>query len=358
MPNTHSVPKSEYDANNNNLDVVIQKILSIGETITYATQNTSNHVLPHIALIGTEAVGKTSLLNALFCKTILPVNVVPKKFEQVAEVTWSNVLKFSDGPSFRGIIDEITAERIRKSTILIQVCSIESVRSQDVRLFNILIKIGKPLLVVLNKSDRVRLQERRDGFVQRAENGFNHPVTLISALTKEGLPKLISTIIQSLPEQFKYEALENIFLTNELIDKAQAQKSIRGIRRSKCDALIRKNTFEATKISSATSLPASEIHLLLALHSVMIKDIASIFEETDAPEVVESRSSTFFKGIRQSLSKAIPGVGGNLAACSALEWTYAVGWTAVDYFEKQIGDDLIENALLNYVNKKTGDPLP
>jgi len=171
----------------------------------------TNAVLPKIALVGTECVGKTSLFNSITGTRKGTISSTPSDFEQIIQEQWADAIRIFDGPSYKGKFDQVFVDYINSIDLFIQVCDIETIRRNDRRLVDILSsELGKPVLIVLNKCEKAITSEKRNLLVEHAEKSLGKNVICVSAQTGENVALLLSEACSLLPNPTKIEVIEYI----------------------------------------------------------------------------------------------------------------------------------------------------
>ncbi len=168
-----------------------------------------------LAILGKPNTGKSTLMNRLAGSERSIVSPIPGTTRDVieGELLHRGIrLRILDTAGIRRksrveeSLEYYTVNRAIRSiedsdVVLLVVDSLESVTDQDKKIAALVVRRGKGIVLVLNKWDLVEaVPNRREAFVDRIRFLFPlldfAPVVPISALTGDGISKLLSTVFQ------------------------------------------------------------------------------------------------------------------------------------------------------------------
>ncbi len=160
-----------------------------------------------VALLGRSNVGKSTLLNALLGEKIAPTTPKPQTTRRRLRgilTTDTYQIVFTDTPGYHRPTDElgrrmmITARgAVADADVALVVVDSTDVRERDAELVNIVAASGRAHLVALNKIDLTGSDEVPPGL-----GGVEF--IPISALTGEGLDRLLERLLELLPAGPRY----------------------------------------------------------------------------------------------------------------------------------------------------------
>lgn len=120
----------------------------------------------HLCFFGEISSGKSSLLKALVPSADVAVNAVGGSTLDIRHYRWRNdegtEVRLTDVPGSGGVeagLDEVAEQEARRSHIVIFVCDGDLTRTEKSAL-ELLLRLDKPLVLVLNKSDRYDAAEQ------------------------------------------------------------------------------------------------------------------------------------------------------------------------------------------------------
>lgn len=163
---------------------------------------------PQIAFVGRSNVGKSSTINALLGGVFARVSAVPGKTQQINFYSVDDRLFVVDLPGYgyakvpipiaqkirKHILWYLGGEEIRPKLVVLIIDARHGMTEQDRELLDICIKEEHPILVLLNKWDKLNQSERvlaERNFVSEFPNLEYMP---ISAEKKFNIPKLFEKL--------------------------------------------------------------------------------------------------------------------------------------------------------------------
>lgn len=184
--------------------------------------------LIRVALVGYTNVGKSTLMNTLSKSDVFAENKLFATLDTTVRKVVFGTMPFllSDTVGFirklpHHLVESFksTLDEVRESDVLVHVVDIAHPQHADHiasvnRILQELDSLEKPTLYVFNKIDLYRKNEYDDYLEEEAkseiegemrqhfENNLNHPSLFISAINKEGLPKLRAKLTQLIEEQY------------------------------------------------------------------------------------------------------------------------------------------------------------
>jgi GTP-binding protein EngB required for normal cell division/uncharacterized protein (DUF697 family) len=124
------------------------------------------HGAVHLCFFGEISAGKSSLIKALVPAADVTVDVVGGSTTDVRHYRWKNEagveVRLTDMPGTGGLdagLDEIAVEEARRAHVVLFVCEGDLTRIES-DAFKNLLGLGKPLVLVMNKSDRYSVEEQ------------------------------------------------------------------------------------------------------------------------------------------------------------------------------------------------------
>ena len=164
-----------------------------------------------VAVAGRPNVGKSTLVNALVGEKVAITSKVPattrRRIYGVASAP-DYQLALVDLPGFQRPLDPLT-ERMQKTVdesfddvdaVLLVVDARDHIGSGDRYVARRIFGLGKPIVIALNKIDRLKHGHVASQMKAAAELGDFHALHPVSAKTKEGVAELRDDLVSLLPE--------------------------------------------------------------------------------------------------------------------------------------------------------------
>ncbi len=245
--------------------------------------------LPKVVIVGRTNVGKSTLFNRLSVEVkslTLDYEGVTRDF--VSDVVcWQDVcfrLIDSGGISLKKFEDSL-AEHVRHIALglledadsIIFVCDgTVGITSQDQEIARFLHKLGKPVLLVINKIDTQIAQERQYQFPQL---GFKEMYP-ISAQHGTGIAELLDGLLSSLPKKLSEEKEEEPQFSMVLVGKPNVGKS------SLMNELLERERVLVTPEAGTTREAITE-HIRFYQETIKIIDTPGIRRKRSVEEPLE-----------------------------------------------------------------------
>lgn len=163
----------------------------------------------HIALFGRRNAGKSSIINAITNQDIAIVSDVKgtttdpvyKSMEilPIGPCVIIDTAGLDDIGKLGNLRREKTLEVLQKTDIaLVVIDSSAGINEYDKEIIGIINEKKIPIIIILNKIDKC---DNINELSEKISNEINIPVTLVSAVTKNGIKELKEKIINVLPEE-------------------------------------------------------------------------------------------------------------------------------------------------------------
>jgi len=169
---------------------------------------------PIVAIVGRQNVGKSTLLNRVAGKPIAIVEDLPgtTRDRVFADVSWQGIeftlvdtggLEVEPRSTIAQGVKEQVDIAIAEADVLIFLVDVKSgVVPSDLDVVDVLRRVNKPVLVVVNKADNEKLES---GAVEFYQLGLGEPLA-ISAYHGRGVAELLDRVVSLLPALLPVEA--------------------------------------------------------------------------------------------------------------------------------------------------------
>lgn len=290
-----------------------------------------------ISLIGSVNAGKSSTINALTGKNYTEVKARAGWTKDVSIYELSKGVYIADTPGLFDIDSDVSkkASDFVENTadiILYFINAASGMTAHEKKAFQEIDKLGKPVILVLNKIDALDPNERVDVLNQiREEVGYS--AIAISSKTGEGVQQLHSEIAKTLETIGK----ELLFLKVSKYKEQSVKK------------LINIATAAAAAVG-ALPIPGADIVALTGIQTTLALKIAYIYDfEPSKQDVMKIVASTVTGSVGKQISRWaitalkaagwIPGAQfveiATMAVASAVaaSMTFAFGWACNKYYQ-------------------------
>ncbi|WP_343377695.1 ribosome biogenesis GTPase Der [Buchnera aphidicola (Formosaphis micheliae)] len=215
--NQHIIPSLKKETNQDIKKININSIKKIKNVI-------SNKNTIKIAVIGKPNVGKSTLINGLINQNRLITHNQPGTTRETIKIpmeNFNNSLTFFDTAGIHKpknnldkIIQNDTLNYVKETDIVLLVINAyENITHQDLTLCNTIIKMGRSIIIIINKYDLLNKQEKNQlkkntHYILRFIKFYK--IHFISAIHKFGIKKIFKSI------QDTYQSNTKKFNTSEL----------------------------------------------------------------------------------------------------------------------------------------------
>jgi len=169
-----------------------------------------------VAVAGRPNVGKSTLVNALTGEKVAIVSRVPHTTRHRIRGVWTDddaQLVLVDLPGWQRPIDPLTErmqERVAETmaddldVVMLVVSARERIGAGDRYVARHVFELGVPVIIVVNKVDRLKASHIATQMKAAAELGDFHALHPVSAKTGDGIGELRSDLVALLPEGPQY----------------------------------------------------------------------------------------------------------------------------------------------------------
>ncbi len=299
----------------------------------------------HIALFGDVSTGKSSIIKAVLPDAEIETHIKGGSTQEVTEYVWSSPsgdqLILTDLPGRNeatGKLDAIVQDEAVRSQVVIYVTDSDLTRTQleDIQ---ILKSFGKPMLIAINKSDRLddltkqqihqRINERLQTEIKIAftESGGMEEIVRIYADGKEEVvlrPRKadVTELTQLLQDEIDAQAdiLETLrdasvfVLVKQKLDTAKIE-----FQREKGLAIVKSSTRKAVLGAMASISPGTDLVIQGVLGTMMVKQLCQLYNvparQLDIDNFINFSQGHMKKSIPLLMAvagnglKAFPGIG-------------------------------------------------
>ncbi|SEF68879.1 GTP-binding protein [Caloramator fervidus] len=187
---------------------------------------------PIVAIVGRPNVGKSTLFNKLVGKRIAIVEDTPgvTRDRIYAEVEWLNY-KFTlvDTGGIEPESDDIILKQMKRQAqiaietadvIIFMVDGKEGLTSTDIEVAEMLRRVNKPVVLVVNKIDNLKLEDNKYEFYSL---GLGEPITISAALSL-GLGDMLDEVVKHFKDRVEDEE-ESHYIKVAIVGKPNVGKS-------------------------------------------------------------------------------------------------------------------------------------
>jgi predicted GTPase len=301
----------------------------------------------HVALFGEISTGKSSLVKALLPNAEIRSDVLGGTTRALHRYEWQSPsgdsLLITDMPGTEeagGELDRLAREEAERAHIVVYVVDGDLNRRQHAAL-SALQSIGKPLILVLNKSDRYSQKESRLLAERLAERLQQHPLSVFvqttaaaqrtvilqhpdgteSTETRPGVPDVsrLTRAIQRLIDD-RPEILERLrdsatfVLAHRKLDEA-----LTIARREQAEKIVDSYATKAVIGAMAAVAPGSDLIIQGWLGTQLVKDLTKLYDTQASKMDTElllklvqqhvGRAHTLLLAVAGNALKAFPGIG-------------------------------------------------
>jgi GTP-binding protein EngB required for normal cell division len=301
----------------------------------------------HVAMFGEISTGKSSLVKALLPDAETSSDVLGGTTRELIRYTWQSSsgdsLLLTDMPGTNeadGDLDPVAVDEATRAQIVIYVTDGDINRTQH-RALQALIELDKPLILVLNKTDRFSspdlalLTEKLNGLVEEHPNSSfvsvsaatsrqiirQHPDGTESIETREVGPQIepLAKAIQRLVDGNE-EMLDRLSdSATFVLAKRQLDEALASSRRQRADELVDGYAVKAVVGALAAITPGSDLLIQGYLGTQLVRELAELYDTKVAKFDTElllklvqqhaAKAHTLVLAVAGNALKAFPGVG-------------------------------------------------
>jgi GTP-binding protein EngB required for normal cell division len=305
----------------------------------------------HLCFFGEISTGKSSLIKALIPEADVAINPVGGSTIDIRHYRWRNdngaQILLTDVPGTGGLegeLDEIALEEAQRAQIVLLVCDGDLTRNES-QAVEWLLALGKPLVLVLNKSDRYDREEQavlmerlldhigdlgsefnRDQVVavsaggevdviERRPDGSESAVRRQRSADIGVLVVAINRLLEDSAESLDVRRDRAVFrLAAEKLAQAEAE-----YRSQRAQQVIRNSTRKAVVGALAAVSPGTDVIIQGYIGTSMTRELCKLFDaaprDLDIEEFLNLSQSRAGRALPLSLAvagnglKAFPGIG-------------------------------------------------
>jgi GTP-binding protein EngB required for normal cell division len=301
----------------------------------------------HVALFGEISTGKSALVGALLPDAQAHSDVRGGTTRDLTRYTWrspgGDVLLLTDMPGtdeVGGGLDRLAMDEAKRAHIVVFVTDSDINRSQHTALQE-LIALGKPLLLVLNKTDRYTRPEL-DALADRLNSLIaDHPhaefVAVSAASSRQvfrQLPdgsereetRLVAPRVQALGRSLQRLVDGNQAILDQLRDSAtfvlasqKLDQAIAASRKARAEQLVDGYAVKAVIGALAAITPGSDLLIQGYLGTQLVRELAELYDtkagKVDTETLLKlvqqhvGRAHTLLLAVAGNALKAFPGIG-------------------------------------------------
>jgi GTP-binding protein EngB required for normal cell division len=297
----------------------------------------------HLAVFGEVSTGKSSLVNALLPDAKIESDPRAGTTVEIKHYRWSSEsgdkVLIADLPGFNFENDDRLLEEARRSHLVIFLCDGDFTASQT-REFKTLQKLGKPLLVAVNKIDRYSREEAESILIRLGEKTglAKEDIVTITTGGREEVVKLLAdgaetsesrqrpSDLSELRKAIQKHLDGNLELMEALRDTAvlslaseKLETAFEEHRELQATELVSKYSRRAVVGAMAAVAPGSDLVIQGILATRLIQELCQLYEVSVKDVQIESflklaggklrNMSAITMAIAGNAMKAFPGVG-------------------------------------------------
>jgi len=286
-------------------------------------QQVERETRTQMAIVGSVNAGKSTLFNALKGAEVSPVDAVPGTTRELVKERLGPFL-LVDTPGF-GETDglnraEIALRCVETSDLVVLL--LDGAAGGDLDLYRELRRIGRPVMVVLNKADLLNRAELLQ-VLAHAEDRLGTDVIPVSAKKETGLAdRLFPRVIEAHPSL-----------------AISLGRALPAYRRHAARRVVRNaSTFNA--LVGVEPVPGLDIPLLLSIQVRLVLRLAAIYGQSMTARSAKELISTIaggmaFRYLAAEVAKLLPGVGWAISGALAAFGTWTIGQVAIRYFDSE-----------------------
>ena len=305
----------------------------------------------HLCFFGEISTGKSSLIKALVPEADVAVDVVGGSTSDVRHYRWrnkaGNEILLTDVPGTGGHeegLNDLALEEAKRAHVVLFVCEGDLTRAEN-RAVGQLLEFDKPLVIVMNKSDRLDLEEQaavmqrllervdkmggaadRDKVVavsaggeidviERAEDGRE-------TVTRRQRPADIGVLVVAINRLLEDDAQPLDVRRDRAVFRLAAEKlaeAEKQYRAQRAEQIIRNSTRKAVIGSLAAVSPGTDVIIQGYIGTAMTQELCSLYgaapRDIDVEDFLNLSQSRVGKALPLTLAvagnglKAFPGVG-------------------------------------------------
>lgn len=355
----------------------------------------------HVAVFGEISTGKSALIRALLPNAETVSDVRGGTTRELARYRWhspgGDSLLLTDMPGTAeadGELDRIAADEATRAHVVVYVTDGDLNRAQH-KALDALTEMGKPLVLVLNKTDRyspeetrllaTRLGHKLDGvpnsaFVQVSSATTRRVVLQLPDGTEQVEERQVPPRVDSLSRALQRIIDRNSALLDRLRDSAtfvlaarQLDEALTASRQARAEQLVDGYSVKAAIGAMAAIAPGSDLIIQGYLGTQMVRELTALYDtrigKVDTELLLKlvqqhvARAHTLLLAVAGNALKAFPGVG-TLAGGAMHALAYGIIFRtlgralntalatrgelhpqhAAKLFEEKLGDDLETSA--------------
>ncbi len=309
------------------------------------------HGAVHLCFFGEISAGKSSLIRALVPEADVSVDVVGGSTTEIRHYRWRSKegaeVRLTDMPGTGGLddaSDDMAAEEARRSHVVLFVCEGDLTRAEKDALRELL-ELGKPVIVVMNKSDRYSVEEQAAVMERLFEHlesmGGDTDRDRLVAVSAGGEVDVIERAADGSEQTLRHKRAADIGVLvvaiNRLLEQEGATiedrrdravfrlasdklaEAERRYRQQRSEQIIRSSTRKAVIGSLAAVSPGTDVLIQGYIGTAMTQDLCSLYgaapRDLDIEEFLNLSQSRVGRALPLTLAvagnglKAFPGAG-------------------------------------------------